>query len=185
MPLNTKNINKTLPSEKNGSVYVTFARDITHQKHLAQSRRSTRSAVDIFNTLRIFTKEPIREQEIKLECMMRFNAWMKLCVNMCIDSVWHYNTMCAHTPQVIAWLHHSKWFLVIPFLFIYFIHLAKTSKWKKKDEVCWAARSTKSTKEHYHRKVQCSQLSRTQQIIIKEKLYTANKKCHNYKKWQK
>ena len=28
-----------------------------------------RSAVDIFNTLRIFTKEPIREQEIKLECM--------------------------------------------------------------------------------------------------------------------
>ena len=28
--------------------------------------RSTRSAVDIFNTLRVFTKEPIREQEIKL-----------------------------------------------------------------------------------------------------------------------
>ena len=42
---------------------------ITHQKHLAQSGRSTQSAVDIFNTLRIFTKEPIREQEIKLECM--------------------------------------------------------------------------------------------------------------------
>ena len=31
--------------------------------------RSTRSAVDIFNTLRVFTKEPIREQEIKLEYM--------------------------------------------------------------------------------------------------------------------
>ena len=30
----------------------------------AQSWRSTRSAVDIFNTLRVFTKEPIREQEI-------------------------------------------------------------------------------------------------------------------------
>ena len=44
---------------------VTFARTITHQKHLAQSGRSTRSAMDIFNTLRIFTKEPIREQEIK------------------------------------------------------------------------------------------------------------------------
>ena len=29
----------------------------------------TWSAVDIFNTLRVFTKEPIREQEIKLECM--------------------------------------------------------------------------------------------------------------------
>ena len=41
----------------------------THQKHLAQSGHSTRSAVDIFNTLRVFTKEPIREQDIKLECM--------------------------------------------------------------------------------------------------------------------
>ena len=42
---------------------------ITHQKHHAQSGRSTQSAVDIFNTLHVFTKEPIREQEIKLECM--------------------------------------------------------------------------------------------------------------------
>ena len=33
-------ISTTLPSEKNGSVNVTFARAITHQKHLAQSRRS-------------------------------------------------------------------------------------------------------------------------------------------------
>ena len=30
----------------------------------AQSWRSMQSAVDIFNTLRVFTKEPIREQEI-------------------------------------------------------------------------------------------------------------------------
>ena len=36
----------SLPCEKNGSVDVTFARAITHQKHLAQSWRSTRSAVD-------------------------------------------------------------------------------------------------------------------------------------------
>ena len=35
----------------------------------AQSGRSTRSAVDIFNTLRVFPKEPISEQEIELECM--------------------------------------------------------------------------------------------------------------------
>ena len=63
MPLNMK-ILTTLPSKKNGSVDVTFLRAITHQKHLAQSWRSTRSAVDIFNTLRVFTKEPIREQEI-------------------------------------------------------------------------------------------------------------------------
>ena len=63
-----KNINN-FTQWKNGSVDVTITRAITHQEHLAQSRRSTRSAVDIFNTLRVFTKEPIREQEIKLECM--------------------------------------------------------------------------------------------------------------------
>ena len=45
------------------------SRTTTHQKHLTQSGCSTQSAVDIFNTLRVFTKEPIREQEIKLECM--------------------------------------------------------------------------------------------------------------------
>ena len=59
----------TLPREKNGSVDVMLTRAITHQKHLAKSGRSTWSAVDIFNTLRLFTKEPIREQEIKLECI--------------------------------------------------------------------------------------------------------------------
>ena len=59
----------TLPSEKNGLVDVTFARAIMHQKHLAQSGRSTRSAVDNFNTLRVFPKEPTRKQEIELECM--------------------------------------------------------------------------------------------------------------------
>ena len=57
-----KNINNFI-QWKNGSVDVRFTRAITHQKHLAQSGHS--SAVDIFNTLRIFTKEPIREQEIK------------------------------------------------------------------------------------------------------------------------
>ena len=68
MPLNMKNINN-FTQWKNGSVDVTFACAITHQMHLAQSGRSTRSAVDIFNTLRVFPKEPIREQEIELECM--------------------------------------------------------------------------------------------------------------------
>ena len=63
-----KNINN-FTQWKNGTVDVTFARAITHQKHHTQSGRSTRSAVDIFNTLRVFTKEPIREPEIKLECM--------------------------------------------------------------------------------------------------------------------
>ena len=63
-----KNINN-FTQWKNGSVDVTFTCAITHQKHLPQSGRSTRSVVDIFNTLRIFTKEPIRKQEIKLEYM--------------------------------------------------------------------------------------------------------------------
>ena len=61
--------NNNFTQWKNGSVDVTFAGAITHQKYLAQSGRSTRSAVDIFNTLRVFTKEPTREQEIKLKCM--------------------------------------------------------------------------------------------------------------------
>ena len=64
-----KNINNFTYWKKNGSVDVTFTRAITHQKHLAQSRRNTRSAMDNFNTLRIFTKKSIREQEIKLDCM--------------------------------------------------------------------------------------------------------------------
>ena len=66
-----KNINN-FTQWKNGSVDVTFTHAITHQKHLAQSGRSMRSAVDIFNTLRVFTKEAIKEEETKLECMNLF-----------------------------------------------------------------------------------------------------------------
>ena len=69
MSLNMKNTNNFSERKQNGSVDMTFMRASTHQKHLAQSGRSTRSAVDIFNTLRVFTKESIRKQEIKLECM--------------------------------------------------------------------------------------------------------------------
>ena len=57
-------------------------------------------------------------------------------------------------------------------LFIYFIYFYLFFSTGKRHQntnntlngICWAAGSTKSTKEHYHRKVQCSQLSRTQQI---------------------
>ena len=59
---------------KNESVDVTFMRAITHQKHLAQAGCSTRSSLDIFNTLRVFTEEPFREQETKLECM-KMEQW--------------------------------------------------------------------------------------------------------------
>ena len=64
-----KNITNFTQWKKNESVDVTFTRAISRQKHLSQSRRSTRSAVNIFNTLHVYTQEPIREQEIKLKCM--------------------------------------------------------------------------------------------------------------------
>ena len=64
MPLNMKNINNFTPLKKmDQSMWRSIMRAITHQKHLAQSGCSTRRAVDIFNTLRVFAKEPIREQE--------------------------------------------------------------------------------------------------------------------------
>ena len=51
---------------KNGSVEVTITRRaITQQKDLSQYGRTTRSALYIFNTLRVYTKDPIREQETR------------------------------------------------------------------------------------------------------------------------
>ena len=47
-----KNINN-FTQWKNGSVDVKITRAITHQKHPKQFGRSTQSAVDIFNTLRV------------------------------------------------------------------------------------------------------------------------------------
>ena len=61
MALNMKNINN-FTQWKNESVDVTFICAITHQKHLAQSGHSTRSAADIFNTLCVFNRELIRQQ---------------------------------------------------------------------------------------------------------------------------
>ena len=73
MPLNKKNIILTAsPREKKWITRCedhtrdhTPLRPIIHQKHLAQSGYNNQSAVDIFNTLHVFTKEPIKEQEIK------------------------------------------------------------------------------------------------------------------------
>ena len=56
----------------------------------AQSWRSTRSAVDIFNTLRVFTKQPIRQQEIKLECM---NAVLQIIGPMILHIVGNYTVL--------------------------------------------------------------------------------------------
>ena len=78
MPLNMKNINNFTQWKKSGSVKVMVTHAIMHQKHLAQSGRSTRSVVDIFNTLRVFTKEPIRGQEIKLACMNNIQSMFLL-----------------------------------------------------------------------------------------------------------
>ena len=66
-----KNINN-FTHWKNGSVGVTFTRTNIHQKHLALSGHSTKNAVDIFNPLPVIIKEPIREHEIKLECINVF-----------------------------------------------------------------------------------------------------------------
>ena len=70
MPVIMKNVDNFTQC-KNGSVDATITCAITHQKHLAQSLCFTQSAVDIFSfsTLYILTKEPIREQEMKLEGM--------------------------------------------------------------------------------------------------------------------
>ena len=63
MSLNMKSINK-FTQQKYGLVDVTFTHASTHQKQHAQSWRRTRSALDIFSALPVFTQEPIREQEI-------------------------------------------------------------------------------------------------------------------------
>ena len=82
MPLNMKNINN-FTQWKNGSVDMTFARAIKHQKHLAQSGRCTPSAVDIFNTLRVFTEEPFREQNLSWSVWMCFKM-LTILVRNCI-----------------------------------------------------------------------------------------------------
>ena len=58
---------------KNRLVNVTFARAITHEKHLKQSGRSTRSAADIYNTLRVFANEPVIQSEYKLS----WSVWLR------------------------------------------------------------------------------------------------------------
>ena len=111
MPLNIKNINN-FTQWKNGSVDVTFTHAITHQKHLTQSGLSTWSAVDIFNTL-IFTKEPIREQEIKLECLNYglITAYVLLRVNCdkIMQARWDFDVSNAWTQNVSALDKHQNW----------------------------------------------------------------------------
>ena len=80
---NLKNNNFT--QWKNGSVDVTITHAIMQQKRLAQSGRSTLHALYIFNTLSIFTEEPIREKEIKLECM-NANRYIQLTILLFLDS---------------------------------------------------------------------------------------------------
>ena len=65
-PLNMK-LKKTLPGGGGikGSVDVTFACMITHQKHNAQPEYNMQSVLDIFIALSVFTDKLIREQEIK------------------------------------------------------------------------------------------------------------------------
>ena len=72
MPLNLKNINNFTQWKKWISLCDVHRDDHAPKAVWAQSRSSTRSAVDIF-------KELIREQEITLECWMWFNElWLKV-----------------------------------------------------------------------------------------------------------
>ena len=87
---------------------MTFAHAITHQKHLAQSGRSTQSAVDIFKTLSVFTNEPIREQEIKLECINIKQYTREDIPSHCQD-IWK------RLPNPLA--EHIKWSFFILFLY--------------------------------------------------------------------
>ena len=101
MPLNIKNIITTFPSEKKW-ISRCNARARNHAPKApravwAQSRRSTRTAVDIFNALRVFTKEPIREQEIKVECMNLVQSthgksrstFSMICHSRCRNFMWN------------------------------------------------------------------------------------------------
>ena len=98
---------------KNGSVDVMFTSKITHQKHLAQSGCSTWSAVDIFNILHVFTREPIRGQEIKLECMnyRLITAYLLLRVNLdkIMHARWDFDAQSARTRRVSALDKYQNW----------------------------------------------------------------------------
>ena len=71
MPLNMKNINNFTQQKMD---QLTFTHTFPHRKRYVQSRRSTQSALNISSTLRVFTNQPIREQEIKKECMNLIKA---------------------------------------------------------------------------------------------------------------
>ena len=66
MPLNMKNINNFTQC-KNRSVNVTITRDHASKASHAVWVQYVECIVHF--TLPVFTKEPIREHEIKLECM--------------------------------------------------------------------------------------------------------------------
>ena len=78
------------------SVDVMITSAITQQKHLGHSGCSTRSALYIFNTLRGFTKEPIREQEIMSECM---KCW--LCITRMVP------TLSCQNPRLLEELYQK------------------------------------------------------------------------------
>ena len=52
---------------------MTFTCAITHQKHLTQSGCSTQSAVDIFNTLRVFTESQSENKKLSWSVWISFS----------------------------------------------------------------------------------------------------------------
>ena len=70
----------TLPSEKNGSVDVTFANAITHQKHLAQSGRSLGAVRRVQWTFSIHSAYLLKSQSENKK--FSWSVWMIFCYKL-------------------------------------------------------------------------------------------------------
>ena len=78
--------------------------DVHMHDHAPKAPRAVWSAVDIFNTLRVFTKEPIRKQEIKLEYMnyrliTAYLLWQVKCDKI-MHARWDFDASNARTRRV-------------------------------------------------------------------------------------
>ena len=146
----------------------------------------------------LFRGIPDSVQTAMKSCVMSLLSWAAETVSSsvaCLLLTWLQSILacfaflCDSVTKCFSNDSGREWLIVFShFLFVLFYSTGKRHQNENKTKT-WgllSCREHRSTKEHYHRKVQCSQLSRTRQIIIiKEKLHAANQKCYNYKKWQK
>ena len=81
MPLNMKNINNFTQWKENGSVNVTFTREITHQKHLAQPGRSLGAVRGVQWTFSTHSAYLLKSQSESKK--LSWDVWIE--VNKCIS----------------------------------------------------------------------------------------------------